>query len=79
MIEKSKKYQPYSYQGNGYWQGEMVLSGALAFVYNQFNSVIRGILGLASAAGEHWFIVFIKKPWQLSLSGLFYWRYNRIS
>jgi hypothetical protein len=48
----------------------------LAFVYTEFNPVTRGILGLASAAGEQWFIVVIKKPWQCSLSGLFYWRYK---
>ncbi|UQB41353.1 hypothetical protein JX580_06520 [Thiomicrospira microaerophila] len=54
----------------------MVLLVVLAFVYNKLNPVTRGILGLASAAGEQWFIVFIKKPWQFRLSGLFYWRYK---
>lgn len=57
-----------------YLKPRMALSFPLAFVYNKYNPVTRGILGLASAAGEQWFIVFIKKPWQFSWSGLFYWR-----
>ena len=57
-------------------QTKLVLLAVLAFVYSKLNPVTRGILGLASAAGEQWFIVFIKKPWQFSLSGLFYWCYK---
>lgn len=54
----------------------MVLPVVLDFVYNETNPVTRGILGLALAAGKQWFIVVIRKPWQFSLSGLFYWRYK---
>jgi hypothetical protein len=76
MIENSKQKRIHSYQEKEYWQNEMVLPIVVGLVYNGLNPVTRGILGLASAAGEQWFIVFIKKPWQFSLSGLFYWRYK---
>lgn len=76
MVEKFQQYRLNSCQGKEYWQNEMVLLVVLAFVYNKLNPVTRGILGQASAAGEQWFIVFIKKPWQFSLSGLFYWCYK---
>lgn len=52
---------------------KMVFLDLCYYVYNKHNPVTRGILGLAPAAGEQWFIALIIKPWQSILPRLFYW------